>query len=81
MLKKLELSCNSSCLNRATSDEPLFVLRANDPQAPMTIRHWATMSEGQHEPHKIKEARQCADEMEEFYRKKFPTVIASEPDK
>ena len=29
------------CYGNAADDEPLFVLRANDPYAPNAIRHWA----------------------------------------
>lgn len=29
-----------SCLTSAASDEPLFVLRANDECAPDTVRYW-----------------------------------------
>lgn len=41
MIKKLEVENPNSCLNRAQLDEPLFVLRANDPLAPKLVREWA----------------------------------------
>lgn len=41
MRKKDELSNPSSCLNRAADDEPIFVLRANDPSAPTAVAAWA----------------------------------------
>lgn len=41
MIKKDELSNPNSCLNRAQDDEPLFVLRANDPIAPHVVKAWA----------------------------------------
>ena len=41
MLKKNELSDRRSCLSRAQNDEPIFVMRANDPIAPTTVRFWA----------------------------------------
>jgi hypothetical protein len=41
MLKHLELSSPTSCLNKALSDEPIFVLRANDELAAPLIRLWA----------------------------------------
>jgi hypothetical protein len=66
MLKRLELATNTSCLNKAGSDEMVFVLRAKDPIAPMALRHWATMAEGTHEMTKIAEARECADHMEKW---------------
>lgn len=31
----------ASCWNRAAPDEPVFVLRANDPLAPQIVREWA----------------------------------------
>ena len=64
MLKRLELSTPTSCLNKADSEEPVFVLRAKDPVAAMTVRHWATMSGGIHQSGKIDEARRLADAME-----------------
>lgn len=68
MLKKHELATPTSCLNKAAPDEPLFVLRAKDGHAPQTLRHWATMSDGTHEPEKIAEALACADAMEKWRR-------------
>jgi hypothetical protein len=41
MIKRFELASPVSCLNRADADEPIFVLRANDPDAPAVIREWA----------------------------------------
>lgn len=67
MQKKDELFDKGSCLNKASDGEILFVLRSNDPIAPQTIRHWAAMSSGRHEPEKIAEALRCADEMEQQY--------------
>lgn len=39
--KREELSNPKSCLNRASDDEPLFVLRAHDKVAPHVVRAWA----------------------------------------
>lgn len=39
--KLQELNDPNSCLNRAQADEPLFVLRGNDPLAPGQVRGWA----------------------------------------
>lgn len=64
MLKKDELLNANSCLNKAAPDEPVFVLRAKDPLAGMTVRHWATMATGTHEPEKLKEALELAQRME-----------------
>jgi hypothetical protein len=41
MLKSLELATQTSCLNRAADDEPVFVLRANDENAPAIVCTWA----------------------------------------
>jgi PRTRC genetic system protein C len=62
--KQDELMRPTSCLNKAEPHEPLFVLRAKDPLATQTVRHWATMAEGTHEPEKIAEALKLADSME-----------------
>lgn len=64
MNKQGELSNPTSCLNKAAAGEPLFVLRAKDPHAPMAVRHWAAMAHGHHEPEKIDEALALADKME-----------------
>lgn len=40
MIKSDELSNMNSCLNKAYQDEPIFVLRAKDPIAPMIIHLW-----------------------------------------
>lgn len=41
MLKRDELANPESCLNKAADDEPLFVLRANDENAPAAVAGWA----------------------------------------
>lgn len=41
MGKRHELEEADSCLNRAADDEPLFVLRANDPLFGEIVRAWA----------------------------------------
>ena len=72
MLKKLELSTPKSCLNKAATDEPIFVLRAKDPLAAMTVRHWITMSEGLHESAKLEEAHKLAAMMEDWRKRTYP---------
>lgn len=55
-MNKAELLRNpTSCLGRAAPDEPVFLLRANDPLFAPTIRLWAAMAQGGnlHEPEKI----------------------------
>jgi hypothetical protein len=41
MLKRDELTNPKSCLNKADEAEPLFVLRANDENAPAAVAAWA----------------------------------------
>jgi hypothetical protein len=76
MLKKHELATPTSCLNKAASDEPVFVLRAKDKHAPQTLRLWATMAEDFHEPEKIAEARKLADEMEKWRAREVAEIVA-----
>jgi hypothetical protein len=40
MIKRDELGTQTSCLNRADDDEPVFVLRANDENAPAIVMEW-----------------------------------------
>lgn len=75
MLKKEELKQPTSCLNSAAPDELVFVLRAKDKLSPQTIRHWATMAEGVHEPEKIAEARAAADAMEAWRNRNYPEAV------
>lgn len=56
MLKSDEIMSPSSCLNKAASDEQVFVLREKDPLFVECLRHWAHMAHGIHEPAKIQEA-------------------------
>jgi hypothetical protein len=59
-----------SCWNRAGLDEPVFVLRANDPSAPDTIIMWANryrMRGGRLE--KFHEAIAAAQAMRDWYNK------------
>lgn len=41
MLKRDELATQTSCLNRAANDEPIFILRANDENAAPAVAAWA----------------------------------------
>lgn len=70
MVKFLELSDPTSCINKAASDEPVFVLRAKDPVAAMIVRKWAAYSEGIHEPEKNTEALRLADQMDAWRNSK-----------
>lgn len=64
MLKRQELLDPNSCLNKAKSEELVFVLRENDPLFSQAVRHWATMADGIHEPAKIAAALKDADDAE-----------------
>jgi len=66
MIKRLELSTPTSCLNKASDDEPVFVLRAKDPIAAMVVRYWADYAKGDHEAAKIREAFRLADAMDDW---------------
>lgn len=70
--KTQEFNTPTSCLNKAKPHEPLFVLRAKDPHAAQTVRNWAVMSVGTHEPAKIEEAYKLADQMDDWRRKEYP---------
>lgn len=41
-IKREELANPNGCLNKAADDEPIFVLRANDPVAAAVVRYWAS---------------------------------------
>lgn len=74
MQKREALLNPESCLNKAAPDEPLFILRANDPIAAQTIRHWVTMSQEHHEPAKLMLALMTADEFEKWRQQRYPAV-------
>lgn len=55
------------CYENAAPDEPMFVLLARDPMAPVLVRLWADLR--QHNagnPSKVAEARECAMSMERW---------------
>jgi hypothetical protein len=74
MRKCEELNWESSCLNKADYNEPIFVLRANDSLAATTVREWAhryqvkKTEDGRHmterEQAKFTEANELARQME-----------------
>lgn len=49
MNKREAITNMSSCLNKAHEDEPIFVLRANDPLAAQTVESWAEWYRAVHE--------------------------------
>lgn len=66
MEKYLALLDPKSCLNKAKPDEPIFILRANDPIAAQTIRLWAVMAKDAHDPEKIEKALKVAEMMQQW---------------
>lgn len=52
------------CILKAYEDERLFVLMARDPAAPKVILHWIAKSIETQPPGKIREALECAIEMQ-----------------
>lgn len=53
------------CYANAEDDEPMFVLLARDPMAPILVRLWADLrQQNAGNPSKVEEARQCAKDME-----------------
>ena len=55
------------CHEKADPDEPVFVLLASDPLAPILVRLWADLrSRIANNPPKVTEARKCAEEMEKW---------------
>ena len=67
-----------SCLNKAGSQEPVFVLRARDPLAAQTIRLWAQMAaDGTHAPEKIDQALHVAAEFEKWHEENVPSETAT----
>lgn len=68
MIKRKELSDPTSCLNKATGDEVIFVLLSRDEAAPETIRHWAykriALGENKMDDAQIMEAFAVASKME-----------------
>jgi len=67
MLKRAELATQTSCLNKADPEEPIFVLRANDPLAAQAVRLWAAMAHNVHEPEKVAEALRVAQYMQDWF--------------
>lgn len=60
-----------NCYENAEPDEPMFILLARDPMAPILVRLWADLRKhNAGNPSKVAEARVCADEMEAWRRAK-----------
>lgn len=67
MSTKLEnLNDPNSCWNKAADDEPVFVLRANDPAASLSVMHWVKITEKMHDDTKRGNALAVARAMDEW---------------
>ena len=56
-----------NCYADALPDEPMFILLARDPYAPILVRRWAEWAEiNSKDPVKVEMARETAREMEEW---------------
>lgn len=68
MIKRDEMEYSESCLNKARSDERLFVLMARDPAAPVAIRAWVheriRIHKNTADDPQVVEALECARLME-----------------
>lgn len=85
-LKRDEIANPNSCLNKAADDEPIFVLRANDPVAASIVRAWAVEYTEEKldqstdcvltnaQLAKAQEARGLANQMDAWRRAAKPTV-------
>lgn len=59
------------CYHEAGPDEPMFVLLARDPLAPLLVEAWADKREHERGPSpKVDEARACAKAMREYLQAK-----------
>lgn len=68
------------CYANAEPDEPMFVLLARDPLAPILVRLWADLREhAAGNPSKVFEARTCAIDMEKWRHRKNERVEAPSP--
>lgn len=65
-------------MNKAASDEPLFILRAKDPLAAQTVRLWAAMAAGHptHDGEKVSSAMAVAECMAEWRQRNVPQPIS-----
>lgn len=70
MIKRRELEEPDSCLNKADSDEPLFVLLGRDASAKVAIQAWVDdrLKTGKNRPYdnQIIEAKLALEKMEKY---------------
>jgi len=60
---------DDTCLEKASDDEPIFVLRAQDISSPHVIHFWLSLNPGIPEEKK-REALRCASAMLKWPKKK-----------
>lgn len=67
MIKRREIECPESCLNRAANDEMLFVLLGRDRCAPWVVRFWVVLrilsGKNRWSDPQVREALVCARQM------------------
>lgn len=64
------------CYQRAAPDEPMFVLLARDPLAPIVVRLWADLrAHLSGNPSKVLEARECAETMDVWRQKDVAAMV------
>jgi len=61
---------NSRCIKKAEPNEPIFVLRANDPTAPALVKAWATLNRHIQPMSKLISAGNLSHSMDLFLTKK-----------
>ncbi len=67
------------CYANAAPDEPMFVLLARDPMAPILVSLWADLREhAAGNPSKVFEARTCAIEMAKWRLKQKSSARSDE---
>ena len=71
--KQENLDNPDSCLNKADADEPVFILRAKDPIAPVVVDFWAMLAEHveAHELSKQADAHIVSIQMQTWRRETF----------
>lgn len=68
------------CYANAAPDEPMFILLARDPLAPILVEQWAALREhSAGNPSKVAEARQCAAAMRAYRHGEAPTPQGEQP--
>jgi hypothetical protein len=66
------------CYHKAEPDEPLFVLLARDPLAPILVELWAMLrAQSAGNPSKVQEARQCAVAMRQWKLREDERALAN----